>query len=144
MCSGILRHDSNVRRGRGMPKLTWVEVVKKDLKACDMPRNLCLDRNALESCYWSAWTVPWVSCWVSTLSYPNLLRTNMLYCCCCCCCYCRRRRRRCYLWWWWYQYILVQIVCYITVKNIMLIIKRVKSDLFHNIAEFENPIKFQY
>ena len=26
--SGILSHDSNVKRGRGSPKLTWVETIK--------------------------------------------------------------------------------------------------------------------
>ena len=30
--SGILGQDSNVKRGRGRPKLTWVEAIKGDLK----------------------------------------------------------------------------------------------------------------
>ena len=30
--SGILSRDSNVKRGRGRPKLTWVEAIKRDLK----------------------------------------------------------------------------------------------------------------
>ena len=30
--SEILSQDSNVNRGRGRPKLTWVEAIKKDLK----------------------------------------------------------------------------------------------------------------
>ena len=30
--SGILSHDSNVKRGRGRPKLTWVEAIKGDFK----------------------------------------------------------------------------------------------------------------
>ena len=30
--SGILSQDSNVKRGRGRPKLTWVEAIKGDLK----------------------------------------------------------------------------------------------------------------
>ena len=30
--SEILNQDSNVKRGRGRPKLTWVEVIKGDLK----------------------------------------------------------------------------------------------------------------
>jgi len=32
VCSGILSQDSNVKRGRGRPKLTWVEAIKGDLK----------------------------------------------------------------------------------------------------------------
>ena len=30
--SGILSQNSNVKRGRGRPKLTWVETIKEDLK----------------------------------------------------------------------------------------------------------------
>jgi len=30
--SGILSHDSNVKRGRGRSKLTWIETIKGDLK----------------------------------------------------------------------------------------------------------------
>ena len=30
--SGILSQDSNVKRGRGRPKLTWVEAIKEDFK----------------------------------------------------------------------------------------------------------------
>ena len=30
--SGILSQNSNVKRGRGKPKLTWVEAIKEDLK----------------------------------------------------------------------------------------------------------------
>ena len=30
--SGILSQDSNAKRGRGRPKLTWVEAIKGDLK----------------------------------------------------------------------------------------------------------------
>ena len=29
---GILNQDSNVKRGKGRPKLTWVEAIKGDLK----------------------------------------------------------------------------------------------------------------
>jgi hypothetical protein len=32
VCSGILSQDSNVKRDRGRPKLTWVEAIKGDLK----------------------------------------------------------------------------------------------------------------
>ena len=45
MHSGILKHDINMRRGRGRPKLTWVEAIKRDLKAQDIPRDLCLNRS---------------------------------------------------------------------------------------------------
>ena len=30
--SGILSQDSNMKRGRGRPKLAWVETIKGDLK----------------------------------------------------------------------------------------------------------------
>ena len=43
---GILSRDTNVRRGRGRPKLTWREAIKRDLKGWGIPRDLCLDRNA--------------------------------------------------------------------------------------------------
>ena len=32
LCSKILRYNSNVKRGRGRPKLTWEEAIKGDLK----------------------------------------------------------------------------------------------------------------
>jgi len=44
--SGVLSRDINVRRGRGRPKLTWEEAIKRDLKGWDIPRHLCLDRSA--------------------------------------------------------------------------------------------------
>ena len=44
--SGILSQDSNVKRGRGRPKLTWVETIKGDLKGCNIPKDLALDRSA--------------------------------------------------------------------------------------------------
>ena len=44
MRSGILSQDSNVKRGRGRPKLTWVETIKGDLKG--IPKDLDLDRSA--------------------------------------------------------------------------------------------------
>ena len=43
---GVLSRDINVRRGRGRPKLTWGETIKRDLKGWDIPRDLCLDRSA--------------------------------------------------------------------------------------------------
>ena len=44
--SGILSQDSNVKRGRGRPKLTWVEAIKGDLKGWNIPKDLALDRSA--------------------------------------------------------------------------------------------------
>ena len=46
VCCGVLNRDINVRRGRGRPKLTWEEAIKRDLKGWDIPRDLCLDRSA--------------------------------------------------------------------------------------------------
>jgi hypothetical protein len=44
--SGILSQDSNVKRCRGRPKLTWVETIKGDLKGCNISKDLALDRSA--------------------------------------------------------------------------------------------------
>ena len=44
--SGILSQDSNVKRGRGRPKLTWVEAIKGDLKGWNISKDLALDRSA--------------------------------------------------------------------------------------------------
>jgi len=44
--SVILSQDSNVKRGRGRPKLTWVEVIKGDLKGWNIPKDLALDKSA--------------------------------------------------------------------------------------------------
>ena len=44
--SGILKHDGNMRRGRGRPKLTWKETIRRDLKDWSIPRVLSLDRSA--------------------------------------------------------------------------------------------------
>ena len=44
--SGILKHDDNMRRGRGRPKLTWEETIRRDLKDWSIPRDLSLDRSA--------------------------------------------------------------------------------------------------
>ena len=37
---------SNVKRGRGRTKLTWVEAIKGDLKRWNIPKDLALDRSA--------------------------------------------------------------------------------------------------
>ena len=36
----------NVKRGRGRPKLTWDESVKRDLKDCNISKEIALDRSA--------------------------------------------------------------------------------------------------
>ncbi|KAJ1262670.1 hypothetical protein BS78_09G127100 [Paspalum vaginatum] len=43
---GIVRQDTNVKRSRNRPKLTWDEAIKRDLKEWDVPKELCLDRSA--------------------------------------------------------------------------------------------------
>ena len=35
-----------VKRGRGRPKLTWDELVKRDLKDWNISKEIALDRNA--------------------------------------------------------------------------------------------------
>ena len=37
--NGILSQNSNVKRGRGRPKLTWVEAIKGDLKGWNIPKD---------------------------------------------------------------------------------------------------------
>ena len=44
--SEILSQDSNVKRGRGRPKLTLVEAIKGDLKGWNIPKDLALDMSA--------------------------------------------------------------------------------------------------
>ena len=43
---GVLSQANNMRRGRGRPKLIWRETIKRDLKAWDISRDLCLNRSA--------------------------------------------------------------------------------------------------
>jgi hypothetical protein len=44
--SGVLDQVGSVRRGRGRPKLTWEEAVKRDLMEWDIPKELVMDRSA--------------------------------------------------------------------------------------------------
>ena len=44
--SEILSQDSNMKRGRGRPKLTWVEAIKGDLKRWNISKDLVLDMSA--------------------------------------------------------------------------------------------------
>ena len=36
-------HDN--ARGRGRTKLTWIEIIKKDITSCNLTVNLALDRS---------------------------------------------------------------------------------------------------
>ncbi|KAG2619085.1 hypothetical protein PVAP13_3NG140789 [Panicum virgatum] len=44
--SGLLKRVDNVKRGRGRPKLTWDEAVKRDLKDWNISKEVALDRSA--------------------------------------------------------------------------------------------------
>jgi len=46
VCSGVLKRDDNVKRGRGRPNLTWDESVKRDLKEWNISKELAMDRSA--------------------------------------------------------------------------------------------------
>jgi hypothetical protein len=43
--SGILSHPDNTRRVRGRPRLTWEEAIKKNLKECNISKELALDKS---------------------------------------------------------------------------------------------------
>ena len=64
MRNGVLEQVDNVKRGRGRPKLTWDESVKRDLKDWDISEELALDRSAwrlLSTCLNHDICVFWVS-----------------------------------------------------------------------------------
>jgi len=44
--NGVLERVDNVKRGRGRPKLTWDESVKRDLKDLNISKEIALDRSA--------------------------------------------------------------------------------------------------
>ena len=44
--TGIVSHVGNIRRGRGRPRLTWDEAVKRDLKAWNVSKEIVFDRSA--------------------------------------------------------------------------------------------------
>ena len=46
MRSGVLKRVDKVKRGRGRPKLTWDESVKRDLKDWNISEEVALDRSA--------------------------------------------------------------------------------------------------
>ena len=45
MHSGVLKYDGNLKRGRGRPKLTWEETVRKNLKEWNIFGDLALNRS---------------------------------------------------------------------------------------------------
>ena len=49
MRSGVLDRVDNVQRGRGRPKLTWDESIKRDLKEWNISKELAMDRSAWRS-----------------------------------------------------------------------------------------------
>jgi len=40
---GVLKRVDNVKRGRGRPKVTWDESVKRDLKEWNISKEIALD-----------------------------------------------------------------------------------------------------
>jgi hypothetical protein len=46
MRSEVLKRADNVKCGRGRPKLTWDESVKRDLKEWNIVKDLAMDRSA--------------------------------------------------------------------------------------------------
>ena len=44
--NGVLELVDNVKMGRGRPKLTWVESVKRDLEDWNISKEIALDRSA--------------------------------------------------------------------------------------------------
>ncbi|PVH37302.1 hypothetical protein PAHAL_6G284100 [Panicum hallii] len=44
--SGVLKRGDTVKRGRGRPRLTWDETVKRDLKEWNIAKELAMDRSA--------------------------------------------------------------------------------------------------
>ena len=46
MRNGVLERVDNVKRGRGRPKLTWDESVKRDFEEWNISKEVVLDRSA--------------------------------------------------------------------------------------------------
>ena len=44
--SGVLNRVDKIKRGRGRPKLTWDESVKRDLKDWNISKEMALDKSA--------------------------------------------------------------------------------------------------
>jgi hypothetical protein len=51
VCSGILRCDSNGKRGRETPKLTHKEAVKEDLKMMEYAQKFSLEYEWMKNNY---------------------------------------------------------------------------------------------
>ena len=45
MRNGVLERVDNIKRGRGRPKLTWDESVKRDFKNWNISKKIVLDRS---------------------------------------------------------------------------------------------------
>ena len=43
---GVLERVDIIKRGRGRPKLTWDELIKRDLKDWNISKEIALDRSA--------------------------------------------------------------------------------------------------
>ena len=48
MHSGVLKRVNNVKRGRGRPKLTWDESIKRDFNDWNISKEIALDMSALK------------------------------------------------------------------------------------------------
>ena len=79
--SGVLKCVD--KRGRGRPKLTWDESVKRDLKIWDISEELALDRSAWRLAF--NVHVPWPLCLLGFISSLPQLAWDKMLCCCCCC-----------------------------------------------------------
>jgi hypothetical protein len=44
--SGVLKRANNIKSGRGRPKLTWDESIKRDLKEWNISKDLAMNRSA--------------------------------------------------------------------------------------------------
>jgi len=70
--SWVLKRVDKVKRGRGRPKLTCDESIKRDLKDWNISEEIALDRDWLSACLNRDLCV----FWVSSLAYSNLLGTK--------------------------------------------------------------------
>jgi hypothetical protein len=73
--SGILKHYSNGKRGRGKPKLTWEEAVKDDLKGWNIPKDSALNQSAWKTTIHmlEPWLVGSVGCLTPGYRLPQLV-----------------------------------------------------------------------
>ena len=59
----VLERVDNVKRGRDRPKLTWDELVKRDLKDWNISKEIVLDRSA----------------WRLTINVPDCLNFELIF-----------------------------------------------------------------